>query len=183
MGREITHHTYIHKKTAAFCGCFTLERDILPQLAQWASPAGLGKLCCYMQTFHTSVSCSLGHENQTKKRQLVLSLCVTLWDAVGCSDTVWRSVAQWRSVTQCDTVKSHRQNRARILPESCRIWCSIAVSRPVWCVIFKNFAGHPPIPLFPGSIPAESRRHFGSICHTEKEQFPMQPVSICLISR
>ena len=63
-------HTCTHiytKKTAASCGCFTLERDIIPQPVQWASPAGFGKLCCYMQTFHTSVSCSLVHENQTKR--------------------------------------------------------------------------------------------------------------------
>ena len=62
-------HAYMHtqKKQPHPAAVFTLERDILPQLAQWASPAGLGKLCCYMQTFHTGVSRPLVHENQTKR--------------------------------------------------------------------------------------------------------------------
>lgn len=125
----------------------------------------------FIQAFHVLLS--------TRIKQKEAAGFESLCDTVGCSDSVGCS----DTVIQCDTVKSHRQNRAGILPELAFYrWVMPGMMRD-----FQKFCRPPP--LFPpsrprpGSIPAESRRHFGSICHTEKEQFPMQPVSICLISR
>ena len=187
--RNNTSHIYTQKKTAAFCGCFTLERDIISQLAQRASPAGFGKLCCYMQTFHTGVSRSLVHENQTKRDSWFwVSVwhsgmqweAVTQWDAVA----QWDAVTQWDAVIHCEITPAEScQNSAGIVPDLV-FYCRVT---PGMMRDFQKFCRPPPDPPLsrqhPGRISAAFRRHFGSICHTEKEQFPMQPVSICLISR
>ena len=105
-----------------------------------------------------SVSCVVICKRFIQAFHVLLSTKIKQKEAAGC---VFES--------QCDAVW-----HCEITPaESCRIWCSIAVSRPVWCVIFKNFAGHPPRSP---SFPAAFRQNLGGISAAfaipKKNNFP-----------